>query len=61
MAHGAMILVAGAFLLTPGLMTDTVGFLLLIPAVREMIRKSVVSRYSDRWRLVDPADIIDVP
>ncbi|MBE3638264.1 FxsA family protein [Mangrovicoccus algicola] len=34
MVHGAMILFAGALLLTPGFFTDTVGFLLLIPAVR---------------------------
>ncbi len=31
---GVMILVAGALLLTPGIITDTVGFLLLIPPVR---------------------------
>jgi len=61
MAHGAMILVAGAFLLTPGLLTDAVGFLLLVPAVREMIRKGVVNRYIDGWQLVDPVDIVDVP
>lgn len=34
LAHGAMILFSGALLLTPGFFTDTVGFLLLIPAVR---------------------------
>jgi len=34
LAHGAMILVAGALLLTPGFFTDAVGFLLLVPAVR---------------------------
>ena len=34
MAHGAMILFAGALLLTPGFFTDTTGILLLIPAVR---------------------------
>jgi UPF0716 protein FxsA len=61
MAHGAMILVAGAFLLTPGLLTDAVGFLLLIPAVREMIRMKLMNRYIDRWRLVDPVDVIDLP
>jgi UPF0716 protein FxsA len=32
---GVVILVAGALLLTPGLLTDTTGFLLLIPPVRE--------------------------
>ncbi len=35
---GAMILVAGAFLVTPGLITDTAGFLLLVPTVRTYIR-----------------------
>ena len=30
-AHGAMILFAGALLLAPGFFTDTVGFLLLLP------------------------------
>ncbi len=34
MAEGALILIAGAFLLTPGFFTDTVGFLLLVPQVR---------------------------
>lgn len=35
---GVMILVAGVLLITPGLITDTVGFLLLVPAVRRAIR-----------------------
>ncbi|MDF1854945.1 FxsA family protein [Pseudooceanicola sp.] len=34
LAEGAMVLFAGALLLTPGFFTDTLGFLLLIPAVR---------------------------
>ena len=34
--HGAMILFAGALLLTPGFFTDTVGFLLLLPNVRKV-------------------------
>ena len=34
--HGAMILFAGALLLTPGFFTDSVGFLLLIPGVRSV-------------------------
>lgn len=61
MAHGAMILIAGAFLLTPGLLTDAVGFLLLVPAVREVIRRTVVNRYADRWMLVDSVDVVDIP
>lgn len=34
LAHGAMILISGALLLTPGFFTDAIGFSLLIPAVR---------------------------
>jgi UPF0716 protein FxsA len=33
--HGAMILVAGVLLLTPGFVTDTLGLLLFIPKLRE--------------------------
>lgn len=45
LAHGGMILVAGALLLTPGFLTDAVGFLLLVPAVRETVRRRAVRRY----------------
>jgi UPF0716 protein FxsA len=45
LAHAAMILVAGALLLTPGFLTDLVGFALLVPGVRETIRKWTVRRY----------------
>ena len=38
MMDGVMILIAGAFLVTPGLITDAAGFALLIPFVRERIR-----------------------
>ncbi len=34
LADGAMILVSGALLLTPGFFTDAIGFLLLVPGVR---------------------------
>ncbi len=35
---GVMILLAGALLITPGLVTDIAGFALLVPYVRERIR-----------------------
>ena len=35
MIHGAMIVLAGLFLLTPGFVTDILGLLLFIPAVRD--------------------------
>jgi len=39
LVHGAMVLVGGALLLTPGFLTDAVGFLLMIPFVREGLRR----------------------
>ncbi len=38
MIDGVMVLLAGALLVTPGLITDVAGFLLLIPFTREQIR-----------------------
>lgn len=47
---GLMILVAGAVLLTPGLITDTFGFLLLVPAVRGRIRSWLGRRIEKKLR-----------
>jgi len=44
LAHGAMILFAGALLLTPGFFTDAVGFTLLIPKGRVAIYKFLRKR-----------------
>ena len=41
---GLMIVFAAALLLTPGLLTDIVGFMLLIPIGRDVIRKFVLSK-----------------
>ena len=41
---GACLLVAGALLLTPGFVTDAVGFLLFLPPVREKLR-TILARY----------------
>jgi UPF0716 protein FxsA len=38
MLDGIMVLLAGALLVTPGLLTDAVGFALLVPVVRGYIR-----------------------
>lgn len=37
LAHGAMILFAGALLLTPGFFTDLLGFALLVPRIRLVV------------------------
>ena len=44
LAHGAMILIAGALLLTPGFFTDAIGFALLMPPVRAGVLKYLRSR-----------------
>jgi len=43
---GAMILVAGILLLTPGFVTDSLGFLLFVPFVRDFIWKFLAARIS---------------
>ena len=48
LTHGAAILVSGAFLISPGFITDTLGFLLLVPAVRDLIHGQVSRRISSR-------------
>ena len=49
---GAFLLVAGAFLLTPGLVTDALGFLFVLPptryVLRALLKKFVVKPYVDR-------------
>jgi UPF0716 protein FxsA len=40
-ADGAMVLLAGALLLTPGFITDMVGLLLLLPQTRALARRRV--------------------
>ena len=52
LTHGASILVAGAFLISPGFITDTLGFLLLIPAVRDEIHDFVSRRLSGRVSVI---------
>lgn len=39
LANGALILLAGALLITPGFLTDTIGILLLIPPVRRWVMR----------------------
>jgi UPF0716 protein FxsA len=69
---GVIILIAGAFLMTPGILTDTLGFLCLIPATRRLIKKAVWSRleraiqgsrrftgaYRTTYRQKPPEDVI---
>jgi UPF0716 protein FxsA len=45
MLEGAVLLVAGALLLTPGFFTDAIGFLCLIPPVRRAMIKLALRRF----------------
>lgn len=42
--EGLMLLIAGALLLTPGFVTDTLGFICLVPAIRAKLANSVLKR-----------------
>ena len=52
MADGAMILVAGALLLTPGILTDAFGFSLLIPPIRAIYRQILMRSLKGRLTVV---------
>lgn len=55
--NGVMILIAGAFLMTPGLLTDCVGFALLVPWLRnglqarlaKWFRQRTIRQFGDSW------------
>jgi len=51
---GLLILMAGAVLLTPGLLTDAVGFFLLAPPGRRLIRTAVSKAISERITTTGP-------
>lgn len=42
--EGLLLLVAGAFLLTPGLLTDATGFALLVPFIRQAVAATLVRK-----------------
>ncbi len=58
---GLMIFVAGAVLLTPGLLTDLFGFFLLAPAGRGLVRRAVAKRLRGRFVTGDPKVIVIEP
>jgi UPF0716 protein FxsA len=74
LVEGLLILVGGVLLITPGLLTDACGFLLLVPATRRRVAralKDAISRRIAQGTLVvqssfstrqhgTPRDVIDV-
>jgi UPF0716 protein FxsA len=57
LVDGAIILVAGVLLVTPGVLTDLLGFLLLIPALRSVVKRLLKARFE---RAIRSGQIIDV-
>lgn len=63
MAHGLMLTLAGVLLLTPGFVTDAIGFLLLIPALRQaIIRRWLPGAFSASGQTTwIEAEVVDRP
>lgn len=70
LVDGLLILIAGALLITPGILTDAVGFALLIPPVRARLKRFFSTYFKSRVfvagvssgppRSGDVDDVIDV-
>ena len=45
---GVLVIFGGAFLITPGFLTDIVGLLLLVPPTRALVRRLLVRRLGRR-------------
>jgi len=52
--EGLMILLAGAVLITPGVITDVAGFGLLVPPIRRLVARSLSARLRARMIVVHP-------
>ena len=48
LVNGLLILVGGVVLLTPGLLTDVLGFCLLVPVTRKWFRTRLLARLRER-------------
>ncbi|MEA5118354.1 MAG: FxsA family protein, partial [Propionicimonas sp.] len=61
LADAALILVGGILLMLPGLVTDLLGLLFLLPATRPLVRRAVgfvVARQQATRRTGEPADTV---
>ena len=65
---GVLVIFGGAFLLTPGFITDIFGAIFLIPPTRAIVRRLLVKRFADRmivaastragtWSTTRPGDV----
>lgn len=49
LVEGILIVIGGAFLLTPGFFTDTIGFLFLIPWTRTLLAQQAIRLFSSSF------------
>lgn len=61
LAHGAMVLAAGLLLLTPGFVTDSLGFLLLFPPARSVLYAWLMTRLQVHLGIVANGDHTSPP
>lgn len=50
--NGLLLLIAGIVLVTPGLLTDALGYILIIPYTREIVKKIIVERVKKKYTTV---------
>ena len=50
MIEGVLLAVGGALLMTPGFVTDTIGFLCLLPFSRKFIAQNIIKRSADKMK-----------
>ena len=54
--HGAMILISGVFLLTPGFFTDAFGILLLVPQFRSFLINLGAAKFANKINTFNKAE-----
>lgn len=54
MLEGAMIVIGGIVLLTPGILTDLFGFSLLVPGIRKSLAKKIQNNFSKSFTTFSP-------
>ena len=50
MVEGALVVIGGMVLLTPGIITDGLGFALLVPGIRKFIANKIQKHFTESFR-----------
>lgn len=59
--EGVLIFLAGAVLVTPGILTDVFGFALLVGPVRRKVRRAIAERFRTRIITIHGEEHVDTP